>query len=111
MPRVPDLRGPIGQKAAKPVNGTRGGLLHMRSVKELPCCICKAPPPSEAHHCRSDGMARDDYKTIPLCPACHRIGPLSYHGGGRKAWKQRNGPDYGFLDMVEKQLDARVYRS
>jgi hypothetical protein len=77
-------------------------LEYMGKVKALPCVICGAPPPSEAHHCRSDGMARDDLKTIPLCIPCH-TGPKGYHRA-KKTWEANNGPDYGFIPIVRAQL-------
>ena len=78
------------------------GLAHMGRVKGGPCVCCGAPPPSEAHHCRSGGMNRDDMKVIPLCQPCH-TGPNGRHGNA-KAWHAKYGPDYGFLPMVEKAL-------
>lgn len=74
----------------------------MRRVKGLPCMCCGAPPPSEAHHCRSGGMARDDFKTIPLCADCHR-GPQGYHLNKRE-WEATYGPDHGYLELVERLL-------
>ena len=74
----------------------KAGMEYMARVKEKPCCVCGAPPPSEAHHCRSGGMARDDFKTIPLCIPCHR-GDKGYHLNKRE-WEEKNGPDYGFLE-------------
>ena len=95
-------KGPMGPKPEKPVNGTAKGREHMGRVKMLPCVICGHPPPSEAHHCRSDGMARDDFKTIPLCQPCH-TGPQGYHKA-KATWEAQNGPDYSFLAVVADQL-------
>lgn len=81
----------------------REALEWMRAVKGLPCVICHAPPPSEAHHCRSGGMARNDYHTIALCYECHR-GPNGYHMAKRQ-WEAANGPDYGFIPLVRAVLD------
>lgn len=81
----------------------RAGTEYMLLVKQLPCCICGAPAPSEAHHCRSDFMARDDFKTIPLCKPCH-TGPNGYHGA-KKTWEANNGPDHGFVDQTRAAIE------
>lgn len=95
-------KGPLGQKQPKIVNGTRRGLLHMRRVKVLQCVVCLRPGPSDAHHCRSDGMLRDDFKTIPLCKACHQ-GQHGYHNA-KETWEQDNGKDYAYLPLVAEWL-------
>jgi hypothetical protein len=71
---------------------------HMLAVKALPCVACGAAPPSEAHHCTANGMARDDWATIPLCYACHR-GPQGYHAA-KRSWVARHGQDVDFLPIV-----------
>lgn len=93
---------PLGLRAPKPVNGTKAGRDHMGRVKALPCVVCLHPGPSEAHHCRSDGMARDDFKTIPLCFWCHR-GPRGYHAE-KASWEERHGKDHEFLAVVADML-------
>lgn len=55
---------------------------HMHLVKELPCCLCGASAPSEAHHIlegRIPGRKAHDFCTIPLCVDCHR-GKNGVHG-------------------------------
>lgn len=46
---------------------------YMAFVRQLNCCICGAPPPSEPHHFgpRGIGQKTDDYRTVPLCRRCH----------------------------------------
>lgn len=106
--RLGNLAGkePLGLKPPKASTGTAKGRAHMGRVKALRCVICHAPPPSEAHHCRSGGMARDDFKTIPLCIPCHR-GPNGYHA--RKAtWEAENGPDHEYLAVVADMLAGEL---
>jgi hypothetical protein len=47
---------------------------HLRRVREKACCVCYAPPPSEAHHFgrRGVGQKCDDCQTVPLCRLCHQ---------------------------------------
>jgi hypothetical protein len=42
-------------------------------------------------------MKASDYSCIPLCPACHKFGPESYHVLGRGAWEARHAIDAGEL--------------
>ena len=81
------------------------GLEHMGRVKMLPCVCCGHPPPNNAHHCRSDGMPRQDKKTIPLCDPCH-VGPGISRHGTAKRWHLKYGPDHGFLARVDAMLRA-----
>lgn len=97
---------PLGQKDPKPTNGTRRGLEHMRRVKQLPCVICHRAAPSDAHHCRSDGMARDDFKTIPLCKHHHQ-GAAGYHTQ-KGTWEAENGKDHEFLAVVADMLAGEL---
>jgi hypothetical protein len=80
------------------------GLEHMGRVKCLPCVACGAPPPSQAHHCTANGMARDDFATIPLCYECHQ-GPQGYHAA-KRSWVARHGQDIDHLPRVAKLLEG-----
>lgn len=55
---------------------------YLEAIKNLPCALCSAYPPSSAHHLR-DGMGiaqkNSDYLTIPLCYDCHQ-GKNGLHG-------------------------------
>ena len=46
--------------------------LHIERIKSMPCVLCEAPGPSDAHHIRQ----RSHFYTVPLCRACHD----SWHG-------------------------------
>lgn len=48
---------------------------HLAMVKALPCSVCDAPAPSEAHHIEQ-GL---QFVAVALCPDCHR-GPLIWAG-------------------------------
>ena len=48
--------------------------------------------PAEAHHERKGGARADDWKTIPLCAAHHRLpGPESREALGRQGFERRHG--------------------
>lgn len=101
-------RGPIGQKPAKPERGTAAGKAHMARVKQLPCVVCAAPPPSDAHHCisgRYGSRKVSDLETIPLCKTCHQDGPEAIHQNKRQ-WEERHGPDHGYLDLVKSMIGS-----
>lgn len=79
---------------------------HLARVKQLPCVICHAPPPSDAHHCihdRYSSRKASDFETIPLCKACHQDGPHAIHRG-KASWRERNGADWEYLPVVADML-------
>lgn len=54
---------------------------HLARVKALPCSVCQAPPPSEAHHIKQ-GL---QFTAVALCESCHR-GPVMGWHGQKRAW-------------------------
>lgn len=55
---------------------------HIELVKSLPCCLCDAAGPSDAHHIlegRIPGRKSHDFCTIPLCKSCHQS-DIGIHG-------------------------------
>ncbi len=99
-------RGPLGPKREKRKRGTKAGLDHMARVKMLPCVICNAHPPNDAHHVyhgRFENEKASDFETIPLCKAHHQDGPDAIHRI-KTTWGERYGMDYGFLPLVAAML-------
>lgn len=47
---------------------------YLNRVRGLPCCMCGAFPPVEAHHRTGGGMGlkANDRATMPLCTRCHK---------------------------------------
>ena len=83
-------------------------LAYMGKVKGLPCVICGAAPPSEAHHCfhgRYGARKSSDYDTIPLCPEHHRTGPEAVHNA-KEAWAAKHGPDYSYIPRVRAIING-----
>lgn len=103
-------RTPLRPISAKKANRDRDAFNHMLEVKQLPCMICGAPPPSEAHHSisgRYGGRKRSDWWVTPMCSVCHRTGPHAIHNG-KRSWEERHGPDYGFLPRVYGMLGKEM---
>lgn len=49
---------------------------YLAFIREKPCCVCKKPGPSDAHHIaprgqKGMGMKVSDYHTVPLCRKHH----------------------------------------
>ena len=121
MKRTPMPRGTKPLKAKTPMRKVSGkrkayrasqegqdALDYMRAVKALPCVVCRAPPPNDAHHCIHDryGTRRaSDYDTVPLCRACHLDGPNAIHKG-KEIWRDRNGSDHGYIEQTREAVKA-----
>lgn len=74
---------------------------HMARIKAMPCAVCDAPPPSEAHHITQ----RTAFSAIPLCPECHRGDVLGLHGQ-RRAWAVRKMTEDDALYRTVERLCA-----
>lgn len=52
-------------------------MTRLKQIRQVPCCSCFAPPPSDACHAnwgefgKGMGIKADDSYTIPLCHDCH----------------------------------------
>jgi hypothetical protein len=71
----------------------------MAKVKELPCSVCDAPGPSEAHHI-SQRLA---FLTIALCPECHR-GPFMGWHGQKRMWAIKKMDELDALNVTIERL-------
>lgn len=72
---------------------------HLARVKALPCSVCDAPPPSEAHHIRQ-GL---QHTAVALCVECHRSPVLGWHGQ-KRAWTVRKLDELDALDVTIRRL-------
>lgn len=71
---------------------------YMARVKSLPCAVCGAYGPSDAHHIlegRTPGRKSPDELCIPLCRDCH-TGPKGIHGD-RAMWNIFKATELGCL--------------
>lgn len=73
--------------------------VHLGMVKELPCSLCDAPGPSEAHHI-VQGL---QYTAVALCPDCHTGSFLGIHGQ-KRAWILRKKSELDALNVTVRRL-------
>ena len=74
--------------------------LHLARVKELPCSVCDAPGPSDAHHVKQ-GL---QYTCVALCKECHQGSFLGWHGQ-KRAWSIRKMDE---IDALNKTIERLV---
>lgn len=72
---------------------------HVGRVKSLPCSICDAPPPSDAHHIQQ-GL---HYTVVALCRDCHQGSHNGIHGR-RHMWAIRKLDELGALNVTLGRL-------
>ena len=70
---------------------------HLARVKALPCSVCDAPGPSEAHHI-VQGL---QHLCVAVCSDCHR-GRGGIHGD-RSAWRLRKMDELADEDLPAPQ--------
>lgn len=71
---------------------------HLRRVKSLPCSVCDAPGPSEAHHVRQGSH----WTCTALCVDCHRSG-IGLHGT-KALWRVRKMDELDALAVTIRRL-------
>lgn len=86
-------------KNAKPM--TKAESTHVGCVKALPCSVCDAPGPSDAHHIKQG----QHFTTVALCPSCHRGSILGWHGQ-KRAWAVRKMDELDALAVTLQRLAA-----
>jgi hypothetical protein len=72
---------------------------HLSKVKSLPCGVCGAAPPSDAHHI-IQGL---QYLTIPLCRDCHIGGHNGIHGR-KSIWNVLKKTEQTVLNETIKEI-------
>lgn len=74
---------------------------HVGRVKELPCSVCDAPPPSDAHHVKQHRQ----YTVVALCKDCHQGSILGWHGQ-KRMWAIKKMDEIDALNVtIERLLD------
>ena len=72
---------------------------HLARVKALPCSVCGAPGPSEAHHIKQ-GL---QFTAVALCESCHR-GPVMGWHGQKRSWAVHKMDELDALNQTIKGL-------
>lgn len=74
---------------------------HLAAIKSLPCGVCGAAAPSDAHHIEQ-GL---HYLCIPLCKDCHQGSHNGIHGR-RAMWNVLKKTELSVLNDVIKRLSV-----
>ena len=73
---------------------------HLAKVKSLPCSVCDAPAPSEAHHIKQG----QQYTAVALCPDCHRGSYNGWHGQ-KTMWRVMKMDELAALNVTLERLN------
>jgi hypothetical protein len=74
---------------------------HIQRVKELPCSVCDAPGPSDAHHIKQSLQ----YCVVALCKDCHQNPVLGFHGQ-KRMWAIKKMEELDALNVTIERLSA-----
>lgn len=72
---------------------------HLAAVKSLPCSLCDAPGPSDAHHVRQHRQ----YTCVALCKECHQ-GPMMGWHGEKAMWRIKKMDELDALNVTLRRL-------
>jgi hypothetical protein len=72
---------------------------HIERVKSLPCSVCGAPGPSDAHHINQ----QEHWTVVALCKECHQ-GPFNGWHGQKRAWMVRKMDELSALGRTIQGL-------
>ena len=72
---------------------------HLGRIKRLPCSVCDAPAPSDAHHIKQ-GHA---YTCVALCKDCHQ-GSFNGLHGQRRMWEIQKLDEISALNITLDRL-------
>lgn len=73
--------------------------VHLVRVKSLPCSVCDAPGPSDAHHIKQG----QHMTAVALCKDCHQGSLMGIHGQ-RRAWAIRKMDETDALAVTVERL-------
>lgn len=72
---------------------------HLEAVKHLPCSVCDAPPPSDAHHIKQG----QHFTTVALCKDCHQ-GSFNGIHGQKRMWTIMKMDELAALNVTLQRL-------
>ena len=73
-------------------------------IKELPCSVCGAHSPSDAHHIKQSCS----YAVVALCKSCHQGSKMGWHGE-KAAWYIAKMDELDALNETLKNLAKQKY--
>ena len=76
---------------------------HLAAVKEMPCGVCGAAGPSDAHHIEQ----HQQFLCIPLCKDCHQGSHNGIHGR-RAIWNVTKKTEMSVLNDTVEQLTRKA---
>jgi hypothetical protein len=76
---------------------------HLAMVKELPCSVCNAPPPSDAHHVKQHRQ----YLCIALCKDCHQ-GSFNGLHGQKRMWSVMKMDEEDALNVTIERILGKL---
>jgi hypothetical protein len=68
-------------------------------VKELPCSVCDASGPSDAHHIEQ----KLQFCVVALCKDCHQGSMMGWHGQ-KRMWKIKKMDELDALDVTIQRV-------
>jgi hypothetical protein len=72
---------------------------HLARVKELPCSVCDASGPSDAHHVKQHRQ----YTCVALCKDCHQGSVMGWHGQ-KRMWNLKKMDEIDALNITIERL-------
>jgi hypothetical protein len=70
-------------------------------VKLMPCSVCEAPAPSDAHHVKQHRQ----YTVVALCKSCHQGSKMGWHGE-KRAWAIAKMDE---IDALNKTIENVIH--
>lgn len=80
---------------------------HLLKIKEMDCCACGRPGPSDAHHITGCGRRISHFHTIPLCKNCHQYGAVSVHRS-KKTFELMYGTQMQLLEKIVRENNLQL---
>lgn len=74
---------------------------HIARVKALPCSVCDAPGPSDAHHVKQG----QHFTVVALCKSCHQGALMGLHGQ-RRMWRIKKMDEVDALAVTLQRVLA-----
>jgi hypothetical protein len=74
---------------------------HIAAVKSLPCSVCNAPGPSDAHHI----VQGQHFTVVALCKDCHQGSENGWHGR-KTMWRIHKMDELDALNVTLSRINA-----